>query len=106
MKNGEGSDYCRELLAYLNNYIHTHFKNEEEFLYNIKYDKNNEHKIQHDKFKDDIARIAVEFDKETIDVVSQVRFNLFVKNWWMHHILVEDKNYVDFYKLQNKDLKH
>lgn len=56
------------------------------------------HKLIHKEFKADVARIADEFKEGQIDSQKQVKFNLFIKNWWLHHILVEDKKYVTFYK--------
>jgi hemerythrin-like metal-binding protein len=97
MKKGEGHDYCIELLNYLKNYVNTHFANEEAFLDKINYTDSDNHKDIHNAFKTDLLMIANEFELHEIDNLKLIKFNLFIKNWCMYHILVEDRNYIEFY---------
>lgn len=98
MKVGMGYDYCIELLNYLKDYVTTHFQNEELFLEKINYPNLDNHRELHSSFKEEVLHIANKLENQEIDNQTLIRFNLFVKNWWLYHILIEDKDYMTFYK--------
>ena len=102
MKSGEGEQYCIELIGYLENYVETHFKSEEKIFASINFGEEDKHKVMHNNFCKKVAEIAEDFRNGLIDNQQQVKFNLFIKNWWMHHILIEDRKHVDHYNEHHK----
>jgi len=96
MKEGNGYAYYNELIDYLNDYVITHFTNEENFHEQESYPLSDEHKALHEKFK----LFLRENTKEKTDMKTThsdlIKINLFIKNWWIHHILIEDKKFGRF----------
>ncbi|MDQ5911021.1 MAG: hemerythrin [Pseudomonadota bacterium] len=85
----------RPLIDRLESYTLTHFSQEESFMQGIKYPKFDAHKKMHDQFAQRIA-------EEKARVVAGNGFSLdilyFLKDWLVNHILVSDRDYVDFSK--------
>lgn len=101
MRTGGGHEYCIELVHYLEDYVKQHFEHEEAFHEQISYDDIIEHRQSHLKFTEQVKEMAEELEGKEVTNKDLVRFNLFIKNWWLHHILVEDRKYMDFYR-ENK----
>lgn len=96
MRSGGGFDYYKELSDYLKNYVMTHFTNEELIQETIGYPDIENHKTLHKAFEDDLMAFTNANKKEQLTSLDLIRFNLFIKNWLMHHILVEDRNIGNF----------
>lgn len=91
MKDGVGHDYYQELLAFLVEYVSTHFAHEEKLQEEIGYDKCVEHKKIHDNFKLYVNEM-IENNKDNPATDKElIRINLFIKDWLIHHILIMDK---------------
>jgi len=101
MKEGKGHDYYQELLSFLNNYVHTHFDHEQELHETYNYNLKDEHKMIHEAFKNSVLNIIKENKDKLITDKDLISINLFIKNWLIHHILIEDKKFGDFI-VQNK----
>lgn len=96
MKEGKGHEYYLELVEFLNNYVENHFSHEEEFQKSIGYDKIGEHKIIHDEFKLKVKEIIDSSKTHEINNMDLIKLNLFIKDWLINHILIEDKKIADF----------
>lgn len=97
MKEGKGHEYYQELLYFLNDYVHRHFEKEEKFQLEISYDQYNEHKAIHDEFKARVAKIIDGHKSKAATNFDLIQINLFIKDWLIHHILIEDFKMGKFY---------
>ncbi|MGG7324766.1 bacteriohemerythrin [Clostridium baratii] len=90
-------DRIIEIIYELEDYTKSHFKEEEEFLLSIGYNKFFSHKVKHDKFLNYIENLDKskiddnqdEYIKELLDSVLK---------WIKNHILMEDFKYKEFLK--------
>lgn len=97
MKEGQGHSFYDELLVFLSNYVSTHFANEERFQEEIGFDQYEEHKIKHAFFKDQVLAFIDE-KHDPVNNYDLLKLNLFVKDWLIQHIYVEDQKIGLFYK--------
>ncbi len=104
MKEGKGHEYYQELLLFLDDYVDRHFEQEERFQLEISYDRYPEHKAIHDEFKARVSRIIEEHENKTATDYDLIRINLFIKDWLIHHILMEDGKIGSFFSaITSKD---
>ena len=96
MQIGQAHAYYRELLDFLEEYVNTHFEHEEQLQLRIHYDRFDAHKEHHDKFKARLYNILKEHSKEEISRGDLISISLFIKDWLLHHILIEDMNIREF----------
>lgn len=104
MVEGKGHAYYPKLLSFLADYVNTHFAHEEAFQQKIQYPLYQEHKALHDDFRQKVIQIINEHtvgNEHTVleQVVSNndlIYLNLIIKDWLIHHILIEDKKIGEF----------
>lgn len=99
MKDGKGHSFYEELLIFLSNYISTHFAYEENFQKEIGYPQMHEHMEKHAFFKEKVQKFINE-KPETVSNTDLLRLNLFVKDWLVQHIYIEDRKIGAYYKSQ------
>ncbi len=84
--------FCYEAVKYLNNYVMTHFVEEEAYMRSIKYKGYEEHKFRHDKMATDIIP---EIEKELEETsYSEEAVNHFIGvclGWLTGHTMLEDR---------------
>lgn len=97
MREGKGHEYYQELLLFLDEYVDRHFEQEERFQLEISYDNYSEHKAIHDDFKARVSTIIDEHKNKAATDFDLIRINLFIKDWLIHHILMEDGKLGSFY---------
>lgn len=90
MKSGQGHDYYPEFLAFLEDYVDSHFEREEALQMEIGYDDYNQHLQLHREFKMKIKELILKQGKEVVTNTDLIRINLFIKDWLIHHILLAD----------------
>ena len=101
MRSGKGHEYYKELLNFLDNYVNIHFKNEESIQEKFSYDEIEKHKKMHMQFENHLKNIMENNrDKEATNE-DLIKINLFVKNWLIHHIFIEDKKMVKVINKKN-----
>ncbi|MCK8058230.1 MULTISPECIES: hemerythrin domain-containing protein [unclassified Fusibacter] len=96
MKNGQGHEYYHELTTFLEGYVMMHFANEEAIQKKILFDQHDEHVLYHRLFRDRVDDIISSNKNRKITDYDLIKINLFVKDWILHHILVEDKKIGEF----------
>lgn len=96
MRVGQGHEYYHELLDFLKTYVNTHFEHEEQLLININFDQYESHKELHDRFRARVDDILANHKGEAITSNELISISLFIKDWLLHHILLEDKKIKDF----------
>jgi hemerythrin len=97
MREGKGHEYYAELLAFLKSYVHEHFAHEEQLHKKHNYPLIHEHKKIHEGFKATLTKIY-ENSSEKASNRELIRISLFIKQWLIHHILIEDKKFGDHIK--------
>lgn len=107
MKKGKGKEYYNEIVQFLRKYIKNHFKNEEKLQQAIHYPNYNEHRKIHENFKESLNQIISEQRNHNVNNQDLIKISLFLKNWLMHHILVEDNKIGEYIKdnINKEDLK-
>lgn len=101
MKNGEGHEYYKELLNFLDNYVNIHFRKEESIQEKFLYDDMDKHKKMHIQFENHVKNIMKNNSNREATNEDLIKINLFVKNWLIHHIFIEDKKIVNFINKKN-----
>lgn len=105
MKEGKGHEYYLELVDFLNDYVDNHFLHEEEYQQRIAYDKIKEHKLIHEDFKEKVREIIAASKTHEINNMDLIKLNLFIKDWLINHILIEDRKLADFVESKKEESK-
>lgn len=98
MRQGTGHAYYKELIDFLEDYVNTHFSNEEAFQKSIKYPGFNEHVRAHSWFKNQVKLIAESVKDRSVENRDLIQINLFIRDWLTNHILIEDTKIGEYYK--------
>jgi len=103
MKSGKGQEVYTEFVDFLNYYVNSHFAHEEALQEKIGYDNFQVHKQLHEDFKNEVINTFSKYNKSQISNEELIKLNLFVKNWLIYHILIEDQKISEFMK--SNDIK-
>lgn len=90
MREGQGHEYYGELLDFLVGYVNTHLEHEEQYQLKISYEGYQVHKEYHDKFRQRIHEFMENHKVQSIRDKELISICLFIKDWLIHHILLED----------------
>lgn len=98
---GLGRKKISETLEFLQNYVATHFSDEEAVQRKSGYPEYANHKKLHTEFIEKVNSYSkrLETDGPTISLVAD--FNSFVSNWLIYHISREDKKVGQFINSKN-----
>jgi len=88
MQTGHGEEIIKPTLITLEQYIAIHFKTEEALLEAANYPALEEHMALHRAWDEKAHLLSTHTDSSEL--------LKFLKEWWMGHIRIEDKNYVPF----------
>ena len=77
------------LVRELQNYTDTHFLDEEELMQSLKYPRLKEHRKIHRSLRGHVERMEQKI--ETVDRNELNKMVLVLRDWYLEHILVEDK---------------
>lgn len=92
----------QQTLAFLSEYVHQHFEDEEGYMKRHRYPRFDEHRAGHRKFTVDYEEIVHSLESEEPLVVS-VRLQQRLSQWLAYHVNEEDRNLAAF--LREKTLK-
>lgn len=91
-KEGKGSDEVRRLVAFLNEYVISHFSDEEELQRKSGFPDYEAHRREHAGFCQQLADLKQRIDSEGEILVDHVlEANQMLLNWLIKHISVRDK---------------
>lgn len=96
MQEGKAKKHLDDIFDHLTDYTKKHFFEEEKMMVKYAFKEFNEHKEEHKKFIDQLAKLKSDFKKEKV-TISIETLN-FLKNWLLNHILVTDMRYVPHIK--------
>lgn len=88
---GQGRTQIDETLKFLNNYITSHFKDEEALQQKYQYPDYINHRQYHEGFKKVVKEIIREYEKEGATIVLVGKVNKNIGEWLINHIKREDK---------------
>ncbi len=105
MKECRGQDYYKELITFLQEYVVRHFENEERLQVELHYPEYDNHRHLHELFRTRIQELVIKDASENVSNQDLIKLNLFIKDWLIHHIMVEDTKIGLFYKENHKNYK-
>lgn len=92
IEEGTYNSLIEPIFYELENYIKIHFSREEALMRSCEYEKYDEHIEQHRTFAERLPALKQQLlAEDSIDVALEI--NLFLYQWLIHHILVEDMSY-------------
>lgn len=98
---GLGRKKVSETLAFLQNYVVTHFSDEEKLQKECGYPDYINHKKLHTEFIANVDKYSKRLETEGTSIALVADFNGFVSNWLIYHISREDKKIGQFINQKN-----
>lgn len=96
IRKEESSDSIKEVLDEMNKYAAKHLKEEEAILRTNDYPDYANHIATHQNYLDKLEKLMVEAKEENEAAVNDTY--VFLRQWWMGHIVAEDQKYGEFLK--------
>jgi hemerythrin-like metal-binding protein len=93
-QDGQSTEAAAAMFHEAQRYAFTHFKTEELLLEQAAYPQLSEHKAKHRQYESDIERIKEQAERDG-EYDSAALF-LYLKDWWLNHILMNDQQYAPF----------
>ena len=90
------SEVCSEIISTMVEYSARHFKSEEAYMAQIGYPELEQHRQKHRDFIKKTMEFCRAAIHDTGDFSGQIL--VYLKEWWVHHILEEDMKYHDHNK--------
>jgi hemerythrin-like metal-binding protein len=89
-EDGRGAGEFKQSLRFLEEYVHTHFNEEEAFQRLHVYAGYDEHRAQHSYFKERIRALRFELDNNSIDPRALIETQNQLLQWFLNHISTVD----------------
>ena len=95
-KHSDNKEELKEVLEEMTKFALEHFETEEAYMREFHYPEYHYHKEEHDKF---FTKTIAYFDK-VVNGDYHISNELieYLKRWLINHILVSDREYIDFFK--------
>ena len=97
-QTGKGIEELRKLMAFLEEYVHTHFKDEEALQRQHQYPEYETHHAEHLYFIEQINKLKQETSKEGIATHHVIEANNMLLKWLLNHISKVDTKLGAFLK--------
>ncbi len=91
MREGKGLGDYEAHVNFLMAYVTEHFEREERIQESSQYPGFEQHKKLHLAFTQRVARLMQDFQGKEVTHRDLIQLNLFIKEWLLRHILVEDR---------------
>ena len=101
-KQGKGRAKVESLIKFLEEYILTHFGEEERFMKKHGYPEYAAHKALHEEFKAQLAELKKQVATEGVGVHTVITTNQLVVNWFINHIRKVDTKLGAFWTANSK----
>ncbi|HEX2952453.1 MAG TPA: bacteriohemerythrin [Bacillota bacterium] len=96
--NGKGKEVISGTFDFLQSYVVQHFQAEEAYMTRYNYPAYPEHKVQHDRFIEDVLKLKSQLDSEGASGLIVIQTNRVVVNWLNKHIRNVDTLLGEFLK--------
>jgi hemerythrin len=93
-KEGFGPDEVARILDDLAKFVHYHFQTEEQLLADHGYEDLRTQQAEHKEFRVELADLCMGSMKN--HTIVPINALLYLKEWWVDHILVKDMKYRPF----------
>lgn len=90
-REGKGKDEVKKVIWFLEDYVITHFSEEERYMGKHDYPEYSSHKRQHLEFMENFLTLKKQFESEGPGVHIVVNINHLVVDWLKNHIRRLDK---------------
>jgi len=90
-RQGRGKEEVQKVIRFLEEYVVTHFGEEEKYMENYHYPEYRDHKAQHKEFMKNFSELKQQFDAEGPGVHIVISTNQIVVDWLRTHIRRLDK---------------
>lgn len=97
-QEGKGIDELKKLQVFLEEYVHTHFKDEEALQRLHRYPAYEAHRSEHLYFIEQINKLKTEIQKEGVSTHHVVETNNLLLKWLLNHISKVDMELGTFLK--------
>jgi hemerythrin len=103
IKNGLSYEEVEKLLDYLNEYVSTHFEEEEQLMARYHYSGLEEQRLQHAHFKENVIKLSDMLTDKVPAKELALRIDATLIRYVINHIRNFDSKVVDFLKKSGKD---
>ena len=93
---GKGRSEVGKVIAFLEDYIHSHFDSEEKHMSRHGYPDFPAHKKLHEAFKEDFSRFKASLDARGVTSSLVIQVNRRVSDWLVDHIGKVDRAFGEF----------
>lgn len=100
-KEGKGTEFVKNIVEFLLNYVNTHFATEEKYMLDYEYPEYNSHKIQHQMFMKKALELKEDFEKSGPTLSFTVKVSNTVVNWLTNHIRYVDGELAKYLRKQS-----
>jgi hemerythrin len=97
-RQGKGKSEINGLMQFLDDYVITHFSEEEQYMQKYAYPGYAKHKAEHLQFIIDFRKLKNEFENDGPDFYLVMRTKEMVVRWLLDHIRKVDRALGDFQK--------
>ena len=87
----KGKGKIVETLDFLVSYTITHFNDEEAIMVLNHYPNYEEHKLEHERFVQDITTIKRQVESQGVSVLTTIKINRTLVDWLINHIQKDDQ---------------
>ena len=101
---GKGKEEVGALINFLEDYVKTHFRDEEELQRKHKYPEYDNHKNLHNKFIDEVTSLKIRLNESGTSLLLIIDINRKVVDWLVNHIGKMDKELGKYIKAQTLTL--
>ena len=91
-KSGKGKEQLSKTMAFLENYVATHFAAEERLMRSTIYPDINSHMVLHDEFRTRFLEMQTELKQTGCSMPLIIEMNEFLLRWFITHIKGVDTN--------------
>ncbi|MCU0847565.1 MAG: hemerythrin family protein [Spirochaetes bacterium] len=92
--SGRAKLEIQKMIGFLEDYINTHFDDEEKIMLDAGVQEFGKHREQHKNFMQMLRDFKIEFEKKGADSYLAIRLDKELRSWWENHILKTDKLYI------------
>lgn len=86
MMKGKGKESIIKTVDFLNNYVKTHFEEEEKIQQKCGYPKYMEHKKNHEYFIEQLQKLTVKIKENPTSSTNAIELNKLISGWFINHI--------------------
>lgn len=97
---GKGNEEVGRLIDFLEDYVVTHFRDEERLQLKLNYPKYKEHKVLHDNFIKEVKGLKERFFNGGSTLTLTIEINKKVIDWLINHIGKMDREFGNYIKEQ------